>query len=85
MFRLGVVPEPAEVHDAADAGRGRGSSATFGQAAIAIAEVVRAERVHEVVGDITAGQTLSQRGLVADIDRAGPNARDLGRVARQAR
>ena len=54
MLRLGVVSEPTEIHDAFDAGRGGGSSATFRQLAIAIAEVAGAERVHEVVGDLAS-------------------------------
>ncbi len=82
VFGCRVVAEAAEIDDAADTARRGRPPESLGEPAVVGAEVARAERVHEVVGDLVSGQGVAQRVLVAYVDRVAHGARQVGRVAR---
>jgi hypothetical protein len=60
QLRRVIGTEPTEVDDAADPGLGGGVGEVHGVGGIDPFEVVHTERMHEVVGDVDAGERFGQ-------------------------
>ncbi len=71
---VGVVPEAAEVDDAAHPGVGGRPAEAAGGLGVLVLEVGGVQAVHEVVGGVAALQRGPQRGLVGDVPRTASPA-----------
>ena len=65
-------PQPTEVHDASHTSGARRRSERERRLGVSALEVVRVERVHQVVGDVGAAQRMIERVGVADVGAHGP-------------